>query len=280
VPNGHTKTGIHTKMNIVGDAIFELAKKVWVRLVACQRHMGKKKWSDGIDVRRLSGEQWLRLLTGETNMAALVGWCASCRTGKCRETTCLHCGAALLLFDEPFWCQTGHKIRLALQKDRTLLSRVKSERENLYGTRCQPMFPVSLEWVLKSWEQTPRPPHRSFDLNAHYLAANSIESLRRLGLSKEEIIDVLSTGDFPNGQVERQGKDYAKIPGEELRKLGEEFRRAVEDVPGSALDLSEMRRTMAWVDRQRAVPMARLKGERVRKRNLVRVRSGPELSKS
>lgn len=261
-------------MNIVGDAILGLA---WTRWIQRIRRMGKKEWCEGIDVRRLTGEQWLRLLTGETNMGGFVGWCANCRTGKCRETTCLQCGAALLLFDEPFWCRTGHKVRLALQKDRTLLSRVKSERESLYRNRCQPMFPASLEWLLKAWEQAPRPPHRSFDPHAHYLATNSIGSLRRLGLSKEESIDVLSTDDFPDGQFERQGKDYAGIPGEDLRKLGEEFRRAVGDVPGSALDLGEMGRSMAWVDRQRAVPMARLNGERVRKRNPVRVKSGHEL---
>jgi hypothetical protein len=251
-------------MNIIGAAVWGLAKNVLARLVARQRCMGKKKWSDGIDVRRLSGEAWLRLLTGETNVAAFTGWCVRCRTGKCRETTCLHCGEALLLFDEPFWVQIGHKIRLALQKDRTLLSRVKSERESLYGIRDQPMFPGSLGWLFKSWEQAPRPPHQPFDPKAHYFAANCIESLQRLGLSKEEIIDVLSTAEFPNGQFERQGKDYAKIPGEELRTLGEGIRRAVGGIPGSALDLSEMGRTMAWVDRQRTVPMARLKGERVR----------------
>jgi hypothetical protein len=267
-------------MNIIGGVVWGLTKKVLARLVARQRCMGKKKWSDGIDVRRLSGEEWFRLLTGETNMAAFTGWCARCRTGKCRETTCLHCGEALLLFDEQFWLQIGHKIRLALQKDRTLLSRVKSERESLYGTKHKPTFPPRLEWFMNSWEQAPRPSHRSFDPKAHYLAANSVESLRRLGLSKEEIIDVLRTDDFPDGQFERHGKDYAAIPGKELRKLGEGIRRAVEDIPGSALDLSEMGRTMAWVDRQRTVPMARLQGERVRKMNPARVRSGRELGKT
>jgi len=148
-----------------------------------------------------------------------------------------------------------------------LLSQVKSERESLYGTRCTPIFPASLEWLHKSWEQALRPPHRSFDLKGHYRAANCIESLRSLGLSNEEVIDVLSTDEFPNGQFERHGKDYAKIPGEELRKLGEQFRRTVGDVPGSVLDLSEMGRTRAWVHRQRTVPMARLRGERVRKRD-------------
>lgn len=266
-------------MKIFGDAIWGLAKKVLARLAACQHRMGQKKWSGGIDVRRLSGEEWLRLLT-EISMADYVGWCVRCLTGKYRETNCLHCGAALLLFDEQFWVQIGHKIRLALQQDKTLLSRVKSERESLYGTRYQPRFPASLEWLLKSWAQASRPPHRSFDPKAHYLVANCIESLQRLGLSKEEIIDVLSTAEFPDGQIKWQGKDYAKIPGEELRTLREGIRRAVGDIPASALDLSEIERTMAWVARQRTVPMARLRGERVRTRNSAQVRSGRELGKS
>jgi len=257
-------------MNIIGDEIWGLAKNVLARLVACQRRMGKKKWSEGIDIRRLSGEEWLRLLTGETNMAALTGWCVRCRTGKCHETTCFHCGAEIVLFDEQFWHQIGRKIQRVLQKDRTFLSQVKSERESLYGTKHKPTFPPGLEWLFNSWEQAVRPPHQPFDPKVHYLVANRIASLRSLGLSKGEIIEVLSTANFPDGPVERQGKNYAKIPGEDLRKLGEDFRRAVEPVPGSVLDLSEMWRTMTWVDRQRTVPMARLRGERVRRRSPAR----------
>ena len=85
---------------------------------------------------------------------------------------------------------------------------------------------------------------------------------------------------FPEGSGRWQGKDYAKIPGEELRTLGEGIRGAVGDIPGSALDLPEMGRTMAWVDRQRTVPMARLQGERVRKRNPTRVNSEREESEN
>ena len=236
---------------------------------ALQRRMNKKKWSEGIDLRPLSGEEWLRLL-GETNMAALVGWCEICRTGECYQEACQRCGAALVKFDEQFWSQIGRKIRRAMHKDRALLSRVKSERESLYGTQHKPIFPPGLEWLFNSWEQAPRPPHQPFDPKVHYLVANRIASLRSLGLSKGEIIEVLSTADFQDGPVERQGKDYAKIPGEDLRKLGEDFRRAVEHVPGSVLDLSEMWRTMTWVDRQRTVPMARLRGERVRRRSSAR----------
>lgn len=254
--------------------------QIWALRPALQRRMNKKKWSEGIDLRPLAGEEWLRLLSGGTNMAALVGWCVSCRVGECSQQTCQWCGAALVKFDDQFWSQIGRKIRRAMQKDRALLSRVKSERESLYGTKRKPTFLPPLDWLNTLWEQASQPPYRSFDPQIHYEVANWVESLRRLGLSKEEIIDVLSTGDFPNGQVKREGKDYAKIPGEDLRRLGEDFRRAVGYVPGSALDLSEMWRTMTWVDRQRTVPMARLKGERVRTRNPVRVRSERELSET
>ncbi len=247
----------------------KLAKRILARLAALQRRMSKKKWSGGIALRLLSGEECLRLLTGETNIAAFVGWCASCNVGECYKESCQWCGAALLKFDEQFWSEFGSKIRRALQKNRTLLSRVKSERESLYGAKHKPSFPPPLEWLLKLWEQTPAPPHQAFAPQVHYQVANWIDSLQRLGLSKEEIIEVLSKDDFPDGQFERNGKDYAKIPGQDLRRIGEEFRRAVGFVPGPASDLSEMWRTLKWVERQRTMPMARLKGERVRKRNSV-----------
>jgi hypothetical protein len=263
--NEHAKIG--TQVEMTEDNVWEIAKRVLACVGGLRRRMNKKKWSKGIDLHTLSGVEWLRLLTGETNLAGLVGWCARCRSGTCREDTCPRCGMELLIFDEQFWSQIGHKIRRALQKDRTLLFRVKSDRENLYGTKHKPIFPASLEWLLKLWEQTSRPPHQPFKPRVHYLVANWIASLRQLGLSKEEIIEVLNKDDFPNGQFERQGKDYAKIPGEELRKLGETFRQVVGDVPSSVRDLSEMWRTMQWVDRQRSVPMARLRGERVRKRD-------------
>jgi hypothetical protein len=250
--------------------LVQVLVQIWALRPALQRRMNKKKWSEGIDLRTLSGEEWLRLLTGDTTLAVCMGWCEICRAGECYREACQRCGSALLKFDEHFWSQIGRKIRRAMHKDRALLSRVKSERESLYGTQHKPTFPSRLEWLFNSWEQAPRPPHQPFDPKVHYLVANRIASLRRLGLSKEEIIEVLSTADFPDGPVKRQGKDYAKIPGEDLRKLGEDFRRAVEYVPGSVLGLSEMWRTMTWVDRQRTVPMARLRGERVRRRSPAR----------
>lgn len=214
----------------------------------------------------LSGEEWLRLVTGETSMVAFLGWCTRCRDGECVQETCQRCGDLLLKFDEQFWAQIGSKIRRGLRKDRTLLSRVKSERESLYGTKLKLRFPPQLEWLLELWEQAPAPHHQAFAPKVHYQVANWAESLQRMGLSHEEIIEVFSMKDFPNGQVRRNGKDYAEIPGEDLRRLGKEFRRAVGFIPGSATDLSELWRTRRWVARQRTVPMARLKGERVRKR--------------
>ena len=254
-------------MKIIGKEIWGFAKRVLARLIARQRRMGKKKWSDGIDIRRLSGEEWLRLLSGETNMAAFVGWCVQCRTGKCREKICHHCGAELLLFDEEFWRQIGREIQRVLRMNRTLLSQVKSERESLYGTKHTPTFPPPLAWLLTLWEQTLPPPHQPFAPKVHYQVANWIDSLRRLGLSKQEIIDVLGESDLPDGRSMGTRQDYAKLFHADLLTLREEFRRAVGSLPGSVNDLSEMGRTTQWVDRQRTVPMARLKGERVRKRN-------------
>lgn len=229
--------------------------------------MSKKKWSSGIDIRMLSGEEWLRFLTGETNMAAFVGWCVSCRVGECYQDTCTRCGGALSIFDEPFWLMIGSKIRRTLQKHRSLLARIKSDRENLYGAKYKPVFPHSLEWLFTEWEQTMAPPHQPFAPHVHYQVANWIASLRRLGLSKLEIIEVLGDSDLPVGLNTGKRQDYANLPYADLLTLRKEFRRVFENLPGSVTDLSEMGRTLRWVGRQRTFPMARLRGERVRERN-------------
>jgi hypothetical protein len=46
--------------------------------------------------------------------------------------------------------------------------------------------------------------------------------------------------------------------------LRHKFQDVMGCIPGSLLNRSEMYRTLEWVDRQRANPMARLRGERVR----------------
>ena len=258
---------LDTGKNYLARRLVQILIRILALRPSVQRRMCKKKWSDGIDLRMLSGEQWLRLLTGETNITALVEWCANCRVGECYQETCQRCRAALMKFDEQFWSQIGSKIRRALQKDRTLLSRVKSERENLYGTKRTPTFPSLLEWLRILWERTSPPPHQPFFPKVHYQVANWIESLRRVGLSKEEITEVLGDSDLPDGPVREKRQDYGKLSHADLITLRKEFRRSVGSVPGSVTNLSEMWRTTKWVDRQRTVPLARLKGERVRKRN-------------
>ena len=246
--------------------LVKICKTVVARYVALQRRMSKKKWSAGIDLHPLSGEGWLRLLTGETNMTALVGWCVRCRDGEWYQDTCQRCGVALVKFDEQSWSWIGDKIRWALRKDRTLLSRIKSDRESLYGTKHQPTFPVPLEWLHTLWEQTLPPPHQPFVPQVHYKVANWIQFLQRLGLSKEEIIEVLGDSDLPDSLNTGIRQDYANLPRAGLLILRKEFRRTVGSLPGSVKDLSEMWRTLRWVERQRIVPMARLNGERVRER--------------
>lgn len=254
-------------MKLMGEEIWGLAKEVVARLAACQRRMGKKKWSDGIDIHRLSGEQWLRLMTGETNMAALAGWCGICRGGESHREVCQRCGTKLTHFNDLFWSQISSKIRRALRNNRVLLSRIKSERESLYGTMHQPTFPAPLEWLRILWEKTSAPPHQPFVPRVHYQVANWIDSLRRLGLSKGALIEVLGDADLPAGLDTGKKQDYAKLPLKDLLTIRTEFRRTVGSLPGSVNDLSEMGRTIQWVARQRTVPMARLNGERVRKRH-------------
>ena len=251
------------KIHHVGRLV-QLLRTVVIRYVLA---VSKKKWFSGIDTRTLSGEEWLRLLTGETNMVALIGWCGHCRVGECYQETCSRCGEALILFDEPFWTQIGSRIRRTLQKNRTLLSRIKSDRQNLYRTESQPTFPAPLDWLRILWEKTSPPPHQPFALHVHYQVANRVGSLRRLGLSKGEIINVLGDSELPAGRNTGNRQEYAKLPHADLITLRKEFRQAVGSLPGSVDDLSEMGRTIRWVDRQRTVPMARLRGERVRERH-------------
>lgn len=253
--------------NALITKLMQVLLQAWAMRPAIQRRMNKRKWSAGIDLRPLSGEEWLRLLAGETVMAAFVGWCVRCRLGECVQESCQRCGTALLKFDDPFWSQIGRKIRRAIRKDRTLLSRVKSERESLYGPKHMPIFPSALEWLGKLWKQTPQPPHQAFNPKSHYAVANWIEALQGLGLSQQEIIEVLGDGDLPESVVPGRGRDYGQLSHADLLTLRKDFRQAVGSLPSSVKHLSDMCRTVSWVHRQRTVPMARLRGERVRKEN-------------
>ncbi len=220
-----------------------------------------------VNLERLSGESWVRLLT-EMNMGNLAGWCAQCEGGEVQERMmCQDCGASLLVFDPPFWKRVGVKIRRAIKRDRTLLSRVKAEWETLNGSRRTPSFPGQLEWLITAWQRVGKPAGRPFEVSVHYRLANWIADLRALGLSNEEIVDILGEEDLPDGPIKRGRKDYANLPGKKLRELREGVKRSLGYLPGGALHLEELWRIVKWVERQRDVPMARLRGERIRARD-------------
>ncbi len=228
--------------------------------------LGEANCRDFVQLLKLNGRQWLRLLASETNLASFAGWCKQCGAGERAGEVCRWCGARLVQFDDKFWDRVGKKIRRALIKDRALIRKAKAEWENLYGDQRKPCFPGQLKWVVKVWEEAPKPPHRPFSPKLHYQVANWVSSLQRLGLSKEEIVDTMAGGDFLDDLVKSGRKDYANIPGEELRKLHDVFRKIVGGIPGNVLNLEEIWRTVKWVDRQRQDPVIRLSGERVRDR--------------
>ena len=230
----------------------------------------------GVNPLDLSGSGWLRLLASGLNLAAFVGWCPRCRAGELVGPRCRACAAELVRFDESFWIKVGKRIRRALTKDRALVRLAKAEWESLYGTQRKPSFPGQLKWLAKAWEDVQKPSHRPFSPKLHYQVANWVRSMQKLGLSKGEIVDIMAGEDFSDGPIKRGRKDYANIPGEELRKLREGFQQIAGKIPGNLLNLEEIWRTMKWVDRQRQDPMARLRGERVRKRERDRDPNPPD----
>ena len=222
------------------------------------------------DLLKLDGEEWLRLLASELNVTALAGWCEQCRAAELSGAHCSLCQRPLVQLDSAFWHNVGEKIRRAMTKDRTLLPEVKAAWKALYGDRRQPKFPGELEWLARAWTGAGNPPHRPFDPKLHYDVANWVRRLQARGLSQEEIIDVMDgtfDEDHREGPITRGKKDYANIPVQDLRTLRLQFKEMMGYVPGSLLSREEMWRTLEWVDHQRANPMARLRGERVRNRS-------------
>jgi hypothetical protein len=219
------------------------------------------------DLLNLNGEEWLRLFASELNISAFSGWCKQCRGAELVDAECTSCHIHLIKLDSEFWQKVGEKIRRSLQKNKTLLRDVKAAWKTLYGERRQPQFPAELQWLAHAWTDAGNPPHRPFDPKLHYKVANWVRSLQDRGLSQEEIIDVMDgtfEGDSPDGPITRGKKDYAKIAVQDLRMLRHKFKELIGYVPGSLLNREEMWRTLEWVDRQRANPIARLRGERVR----------------
>lgn len=219
---------------------------------------------------KLDGAEWLRLLASELNLPVFSGWCERCRGPQLSGEDCPWCQRPLTKLDSAFWHNVGEKIRRALANNRTLLPEVKAGWKNLYGDRHQPKFPAKLEWLARAWTDAGNPPHRPFDSKLHYDVANWVRRLQARGLSQDEIIDVMDGGfdeDQREGPITLGKKNYANIPIQDLRTLRLQFKERMGYVPGSLLNREDMWRTLEWVDHQRANPMARLRGERVRKRS-------------
>jgi len=251
------------RLQEAGIPTTELERRVGETLKRLWSRMRRRKPTGAVDVRTLSGGEWLRLLVSETSMVALTGWCPSCRSGATRhEITCGYCGHALLAIDDAFWNTIGEKIRRAIRHQKFLVNQIKAERENLYGPARQPQFPAQLGWLASLWEQTRGVPHASFDARRHYSIANVLRDIRGLGVSRENLIEILkdeepSSGRLPQNRKKKNGKFTKEV----LREVKELF---VGFFGYTGHCEREWRRTIKWVDRQRDVPMSRLRGERPR----------------
>lgn len=242
-----------------------------------------------MDLLDLSGPALLRLLV-EVNLSTLAGWCPRCRTWAMKEAVgtvdlrCPRCGRARLPLDDAFWRWASNRIKRALRQDNALLARVKAEWEAmnqghpLYQSEWYPNLPsrawlprvkplslltppTPLAWLPLLWERTGKPSGRPLKTATYYRLAYLVQVFRDLGLELEEMLDVLDyepeEEEFP---VKVRGRDYGHIPPEELRKYSALF----QDLIGPAPNRTELRRILAWVQRQRANPEARLRGERVK----------------
>jgi hypothetical protein len=222
-------------------------------------------------ISTLSGEEWLRLLT-EMNLSACSGWCEPCRHVQFSGDTCFECQQLLTKPNAKLWERVGEKIRSTLASDCGLLTEIKAAWRKLHGEHRHLQFPAELQWLARTWNEAGRPPHRPFDPKTRYVVANWVQALQARGLSQEEIVSVMR-GDFEEdtrlGPIKIGKQDYGKVPVQELRTLNQQFKKDVGYIPGSLLHREELWRTLEWVHRQRANPMARLRGERVRNRSEV-----------
>jgi hypothetical protein len=246
-----------------GTPITEIERQVGEALKRLWSRMRGRKPTGAVDVRTLSGGEWLRLLASETIMVTFTGWCPSCRSGATRhEITCGYCGHALLAIDDAFWNTVGRKIRQAIRHQKFLMNQIKAERENLYWIARQPQFPAQLGWLASLWAQTRGVPHAPFDARRHYSLANVLRDIRGLGVSREQLIEALKDEEPSSAGIRKNRK-------KKNGSLTEEFLRQVKELFVGFFGYMghcerEWRRTMKWVDRQRDVPMARLRGERPR----------------
>ena len=117
----------------------------------------------------------------------------------------------------------GGGIRHAIRLQKFLMNQIKAERENLYRIARQPQFPAQLGWLANLWEQTRGVPHAPFDARRHYSLANVLRDIRRLGVSREQLIEALKdeeplSAGIPKNRKKKNGS------------LTEEFLRQVKDL--------------------------------------------------
>ncbi len=190
-----------------------------------------------VDVRALTGGELLRLLLerilGHREMAV----CQECGGGVSFSGSmpdwwrCIYCEGILRHVDQGAWEQMAHRVRGALRRDRTLLSRIKADFEDVRRSADLPPLPQPFSWLADYWRKAKRPRGRPFYPAWHLQLAYDVGDLQREGISLSEITNIL------------------KQPGD--RRF---------------LNPEEIWRSNQWATRYYTQPMARLRGERVRSR--------------
>src|SRR5262245_34484119 len=157
-----------------------------------------------------------------------------------------------------YWKAVAGKIHHAIRRQKFLMNQIKAERENLYRMARQPQFPSQLGWLARLWEQTRGVPHAPFDAQRHYSLTNVLRDIRALGVSKERLEGALKEEELSGIEIRRNGKNKTGRVMEAILSQVKELFVGFFEYTGNCA--REWRRTMKWVDHQRDVPMARLRG--------------------
>jgi hypothetical protein len=105
------------------------------------------------------------------------------------------------------------------------------------------------------WTRPARPAHRPFDPRHHYDLASALPETKDFGLSDDELLDLLSASEIPNGPFRLNGKPFGGLPGEALRQLRDRF---LSQFGASGWSREEWWRSVQWAHHQQMAPMARL----------------------
>ena len=176
-------------------------------------------------------------------------------------------GSVRFVLDDEFWERASVRIKRAIRLDKMLLRSVKAEWESMRAGRESPLptppypFPKPLSWLAEAWTRAVLPSNRPPKTGNYYRMSFLIERLRDFGLTHSEILDILNDPPIRDGPVKAGRKDYANIPGADLRKLSEMFWQSVGPPP----DEAELWRVMNWVRRRKGSLLMRISGERMKR---------------